>query len=87
VWGEGVDFEHGHRMGANWFLSEARNHELRVGMRGGTSFRIRRWGKKYLWKLPSKSLVELSCELSFFLIASVEINYGWMSGGSEGESW
>ena len=35
-------------------------------------------GRKYLWELPSKSFMELSRELSFFLIASVEIYYGRM---------
>ena len=28
VWSEGIDFKHGHGMGTDWFLSEARNHEL-----------------------------------------------------------
>jgi len=25
---EGIDFEHGHRVRTNWFLTEAKNHEL-----------------------------------------------------------
>ena len=30
VWRESIDFEHGHRMRANRFLTEATNHKLCV---------------------------------------------------------
>jgi hypothetical protein len=73
VWRESIDLKHGHRMGANWLLPKATNHELRVAVRMDV-FRTRRWSRRYLWKFPSKALMELPCELSFVLVALVVVD-------------
>ena len=82
---EGVDFKHGHGMGTNRFLSETKNRELWIGMREKLQGPM--VGQRYLWEFPSKSLMKLSCELSFFLVTSVEIDYAQMDEwGSAGGS-